>query len=186
MPRKKKCRNPDCRQWFEPFSSLAKACSMECALVVTRKDAEKRERKKTRQMRERIKTLSELCQEAQTEVNRYVRLRDADKGCISCGSPNVSDAGHFFHAGSKYRTSPLRLDPRNLSAQCPKCNRYSGGGNAVEYMHGYIKRHGQEAFDELVAYKEAVDRGEVPSLTKDEAREIKRKYRKLANELARR
>ena len=184
MPRNKKCRS--CGNWFQPFSSLHRACSLECSLDVARKDAEKRERKKTRQMRESIKTLSQLCQEAQKEVNRYVRLRDAGKGCISCGSPNASDAGHFFHAGSKYRTSPLRLDPRNLSAQCPKCNRYSGGGNAVEYMHGYIKRYGQGAFDELVAYKEAVDRGEVPNLTKDEAREIKRKYRKLANELARR
>ena len=156
---------------------MQQACSPQCAIEIGKAQQAKKRKRENQRDRERIKTLSELFQEAQQAANEYTRLRDSGLGCISCGSSDVSDAGHFYHAGSKYRTSLLRLDPRNLNAQCPKCNRYTGGGNAVAHMEGYISRYGQAAFEELQELKLMADRGELPQPSKDDVRRIKAHYR---------
>ena len=138
---------------------------------------EKAKRKEVRQAKERIKTLQQHVSDTQAWVNRVVVAQDKGRGCISCELGEVTDAGHYFHKGSKYRTSPLTLDRRNLTGQCRACNGYKGGGNQHEYRLGYIARYGQEAFDELCEYKESVDRGEVPRLTVDECKAIAKQAR---------
>lgn len=149
---------------------------MDCLTAHAREKAkrakERKVRKEVREHRENTKTLSQVVSDAQTWVNRVVVAEDKHKGCISCETGEVTDAGHYFHKGSKYRTSPLTLDRRNLTGQCRACNGYKGGGNQHEYRLGYIARYGQAAFDELCEYKESVDRGEVPSLTREEAKQI--------------
>jgi hypothetical protein len=105
-------------------------------------------------------------------INKLVVLEDKPKGCISCADGDVTDAGHFFHRGSKYRTSWLTLDRRNLNGQCRHCNSYKGGGNQYEYRLGYIERYGQEAFTALEDAKRMEDRGEMPRPTTEEVREF--------------
>ena len=131
----------------------------------------RQERAQTKEARERIKTLSQHVSEAQSFVNRVVVAEDKPKGCISCDYGLVSDAGHYFHRGSKYRCSPITLDRRNLTGQCRSCNSYKGGGNQHEYRNGYIVRYGQAQFDDLCEYKMAVDRGEIPPLTVEQCKE---------------
>jgi len=144
-------------------------CNVECmadyghAKALAKK--EKDRRAENRQAKERIKTLQQHVTDTQAHVNRVVVAEDKHKGCVSCGVGEVTDAGHYFHKGSKYRTSPLTLDRRNLVGQCRSCNSFKGGGNQHGYRLGYIARYGSEAFDELCAYKESVDRGEVPRMT---------------------
>lgn len=164
-------------------------CGVECLAEHGREKAQKRREAKNREYvrkgREKLKTLAQHVTDTQGDVNRLVVAEDRHKGCISCENGEVSDAGHYFHKGMKYRTSPLTLDRRNLNGQCQKCNRYKGGGSQHDYREGYIKRHGQAAFDELVEYKASVDRGEVPSLTVEECKEIAAKARKRLKELKR-
>lgn len=189
----RRCKYSQCRQELPPASQCTDYmqkkgfCSLECAtqcgIERAEKAAEKKRRKDVRQAREGLKTLAQHVTETQAHVNRVVVAEDKHKGCISCGSPEVSDAGHYFHKGSKYRTSPLTLDRRNLVGQCRACNAYKGGGNQHEYRLGYIERYGQEAFDDLCEFKAAVDRGEVPSLTVEECKEIASKARKRLKEL---
>ena len=189
----RRCKHSDCRAELPParqcedFIQKKGFCSVECLAKHGSEKAQERRDKELREYvrkgREKLKTLAQHVTDAQRYVNRLVVAEDKRQGCISCDSPEVSDAGHYFHKGMKYRTSPLTLDRRNLNGQCQKCNRYKGGGNQHEYREGYIKRYGQEAFDDLVDYKASVDRGEVPSLTVEECKEIAAKARKRLKEL---
>lgn len=182
----RKCRLTTCRKELpkareSDFYQKAGFCGNDCMAdhgiakgraAIDRKKAAtaRQERAQTKEARERIKTLSQHVSEAQSWVNRVVVAEDKPKGCISCDYGLVSDAGHYFHRGSKYRCSPITLDRRNLTGQCRACNSYKGGGNQHEYRIGYIARYGQAQFDALCEYKMAVDRGEIPPLTVDECR----------------
>lgn len=190
-PKPKPCKS--CRTMFVPFSTLAKVCSPVCALALVRKDTERLDRarlnaakKAHRADKERIKTLETLCSEVQRDINKLVMEIYRDEDCISCGSPNTTEAGHYFHAGSKYRCSRFRFDIRGIRPQCCQCNRHSGGGNQHGYRLGYIARYGIEAFEELEEAKRIADRGELAPLTKDEVKRIgidaRRQLRKLQAE----
>jgi hypothetical protein len=148
-------------------------------------DRLKAQRKERANKIEELKTLSQLCSAAQKDVNKYIMARDraAGYGCISCGSPDITEAGHYFHAGSKYRCSRLRFDHRNINAQCNSCNQHKGGGNQHEYRLGFIRRYGQEAFDALCETKRKADRRELEPITKTQAREIAKEHRQMAREL---
>lgn len=132
----------------------------------------KEKRKRLRERKEAAMTLQEWINRAQEYRNKLVVMQDAPLGCISCGSPNVSDAGHYFHRGSKYRTEWLTLYRGNLVGQCRSCNSYKGGGNQHEYRLGYIERYGQEAFDRLCELKRLTDCKEVPRPTIEQVQEF--------------
>lgn len=168
-----------CKTYFRPeqtFPGTVSWCSPECGLIVAQKRVPavkakqaRAERAQTTEARERIRTLSEWVSLVQEDVNRVVVAEDRYKGCISCTTGRVSDAGHYFHRGSKYRCSPITLDRRNLAGQCNHCNTYQGG-RQHDYQIGYIARYGQAQFDALCEYKMAVDRGEIPPLTVEECK----------------
>lgn len=181
--RRKKCRV--CREWFRPANTLQRVCSPPCAIEFARRDEAKRMREENKRQKQQLKPLTKLCSETQRDVNRYIVARDRHKGCISCGTGEVTDAGHFFHAGSKYRTSRLRFDHRVIHGQCSKCNRYVGGGNLHGYIEGIRQRFGEKYLQELYELKEQADRGELEPLTKDEVREIAAQHRRWAREIER-
>lgn len=107
-----------------------------------RKDLENyKEEKKERE------TLSKLLQNAVFYCHKYIRLRDKNKPCISCGTPYKSDfdAGHYFSA-AKYST--LKFNEYNINGQCIQCNRFKEG-NELEYSINLPNRIGQENFDDL-------------------------------------
>ena len=143
------------------------------AAVKRKKEAQaKEQRQDIKRRKEKIMSLSDWVAKAQTYFNRVVVLEDKPKGCISCGSPDVTDAGHFFHRGSKYRIARLTLLRANLSGQCRSCNSFKGGGNQYEYRLGFIARYGLEAFEALEEYKRATDRKEIPNLTIEDCKAV--------------
>lgn len=91
-------------------------------------------------MGRKVEALPQLLKKTQKIVNAYIRERDKDRGCISCGG-SVDHAGHYFSQGSH---SALRFDESNIAGQCVKCNLYLSG-NLAYYRIGLVKRHG-EAF----------------------------------------
>jgi len=168
-----------CKQPTPNRVGLKFACNIECAIEFTnRARAKKRAqelshlKKKNRVDRARIETLETLCSRAQRDVNKLVMARDRGMPCISCGSPNIAEAGHYFHAGSKYRCSRFRFFLENITAQCNYCNQHKGGGNQHEYRIGYIARYGEDAFKYLEELKRQADSGELEPLSKDEVRQI--------------
>lgn len=190
----KRCRYSKCKQRFEPKrSSLETCCSPSCAigyaressverLLKDREKARKAERRESREERARSMPMTAVYKVAQAAVNAYVRLRDRFKGCISCDSGRVDDAGHLFPIGSKWRCHPLRLDARLIHGQCRKCNSFTGGGNVHGYLVGLKARYGQAYVDECYAIKAAAERGEVALLTRDEVRAKAAEYNRLARE----
>jgi hypothetical protein len=84
-------------------------------------------------------TLPKLLKKAQIVFNKWVRMRDKDKGCISCGS-EVTEAGHYYSQGHH---SNLRFNEMNTNGQCTRCNCFLHG-NLIHYRTGLIKRYGED------------------------------------------
>ncbi|HHF3505668.1 TPA: recombination protein NinG [Haemophilus influenzae] len=164
MAKEYKCKM--CGNYFiKIVSSLQKVCSPECAIKLSREQTRKAREKKDKQARienrkkmtalkEKNKTKHELTKEAQVAVNKYIRLRDVGKECISCGKPLVAeqlgggfDAGHYRSRGA---APHLRFYTLNIHGQCKKCNRYYGG-NVQQYRLGLLDRLGSEKVEQIEA-----------------------------------
>lgn len=194
--RKRKCRSAECRQWFMPRDTMQRACSPRCEraildakveretqramAVVRRKRLEDERAERERRAAEKIAVtpLTKLCNRAQPDVNAFIRERDRNRGCISCPSNLVEDAGHYIHAGSKYRTSRLRFDERVIHGQCSTCNRFVGGGNKEAFRRGLVERYGEAFVEELDEFQRQADRDELEPLTKDEVLKIAAEFRR--------
>lgn len=162
-PKSHKCKV--CGTYYVKSQSLQKVCGVNCAIKLSqqqsrkaREQIERKERIKTRKrmtaLKEKNKTHNELIKEAQSAVNRYIRLRDRNQCCISCGMPLVSeqlgggfDAGHYRSRGS---APHLRFYTLNIFGQCKKCNRYLGG-NYHQFRLGLIDRLGIEKVEQIEA-----------------------------------
>ena len=117
--------------------------------VVVKK--EKAVRADLRARKEKLKTAGDYIKEAQSAVNKYIRLRDHGKPCISCGSlpeqkaGGTMDAGHYRSRGA---ASHLRFNVLNIHSQCVKCNRFNSG-NAIDYRINLIDKIGLELVETL-------------------------------------
>ncbi|HIO30746.1 recombination protein NinG [Marinobacter salarius] len=185
----KKCRI--CKAKFEPYSSLQVACSPKCALSIAQKGLQKaaeRKAKETRQWvregRKKLKSRGDWLKDAQTEFNKFVRLRDRHQPCISCGNyPDDAglitgsriDAGHYRSVGA---CPELRFEELNCHAQCVKCNQHLSG-NTVEYRIRLIQRLGHETVEWIEGPHEP------KHYTIDDLQAIAKHYRKAAREFER-
>ena len=149
-----------CKTPFLPFTTMQTLCGkLRCAQALgrgfskQRRESTLREAKQTRERRAALKTRSDYIREAQVAVNRYVRLRDHGKGCISCGAKpearfgGAMDAGHFRSVGS---APHLRYYLPQIRLQCVRCNRYLAG-NAIEFRRGLVERIGVAKVEEIEA-----------------------------------
>lgn len=167
-----------CRQPFDRLRANQQVCSVECAAALAKTRREKQEQRKAqetrrqiREAKERIKSRTKWIAEAQSAFNAWIRWRDRNLPCISCGRFHTGawDAGHYQNA---HNHSAIRFDERNVHRQCVPCNQHQGG-NKVEYRRGLVERVGVE----IVEFLEGPH--ENKKWTIDEAREIKAKYRAL-------
>ena len=86
------------------------------------------------------KTLSQLKASAVRHFHKFIRERDKDLPCISCGKFTILQAGHFHSAGNYPIT---RFNEDNVNGQCKKCN-YFLSGNLIPYHIELINRIGEE------------------------------------------
>lgn len=135
-------------------SQLRAFCSFECLSQFTKSECGSKAITKTRiaETRERKKKLltrSDHLKLAQAAFNAYIRFRDRDQACISCGNWILADqpgggwdAGHYRSTGSAQhlRVGGLRA-ALNCHKQCVKCNRFLNG-NVAEYRKGLIRKIG--------------------------------------------
>jgi hypothetical protein len=85
-------------------------------------------------------SLPKLLVKTQKIFNAYIRLRDKDKPCITCGKYKIEHACHFYSSG---HYSALRFTDDNVHGGCLQCNYFKhGAGN--EYRRNLIKRIGEE------------------------------------------
>lgn len=88
---------------------------------------------------------AELKSKAIRLFNSWIRKRDSGLGCISCGSLNEIQAGHFYAAG---HYEALRFNEDNVNSQCLRCN-YFLRGNLIPYRLNLIKKIGVDAVERL-------------------------------------
>lgn len=157
-PKPKKCKQ--CGELFIQQRMGQKTCDYQCALAFNRvKETQELKRKRLAQSRElrarkeALKTPHQLwsaeCKRAQDAVCLYVRVRDRDEACISCGrsvaevesvfsSGGYWDGGHYLAKGSH---PELRFNTWNIHKQCKTCNggenRHRSAVKAVSVREGY-------------------------------------------------
>lgn len=83
--------------------------------------------------------LPKLIQKAQKVFNAWIRERDKDKGCISCGA-EVTEAGHYLSVGHH---GAFRFNEINTNGQCTRCNCFLHG-NLIAYRQGLVRRYGED------------------------------------------
>lgn len=179
-PKPKRCKV--CPERFMPRNSMQVVCSPLCGSTLARRTRERKEaklaredRQKIREQRERIKTRSDYLKEAQVAFNAWIRERDRDLPCISCGRHHQGQ----YHCGH-YRTvagSPaLRYEPLNAWKQCAPCNNHKSG-DIVNYRIELVRRIGREAVEWLEGPHEP------KRYTVEDLKEITKEYRAKVREL---
>lgn len=91
-------------------------------------------------MKKALMTKPEWLNLLQVTFNTFIRLRDKDEPCISCGckTSNKFDAGHLYPTTYSY----LRFNEDNVNKQCSyNCNLMKSG-NVEEYRVGLEKKIG--------------------------------------------
>lgn len=189
--RRRRCKI--CREWFIPKQSFQNWCSpehgfelseqrrnkdREKALAKLKKEKQKKEREAKDKLKSRklaVKPLSYFTKQAQTAFNAFIRERDKDEPCISCGRFHEGQ----YHAGH-YRTTganpELRFDEDNCHKQCAPCNNHLSG-NIENYTPRLIEKIGQERFDRLMGSHE------LPKWKREDYERIRDYYRAKLKEL---
>lgn len=161
-PRPKKCKNPACGISFPPQRLGQSVCSPKCGLAIkdvngdrARKAIAQRERREIKAAKERIKSRADYLKEAQSIINRYVRLRDASLGCVSCDKPATwSGQWHASHFRSVGAAKNLRFNLWNIHKACSVCNNHLSG-NIGAYRPALVAKIGAERVDWLDAAQAA-------------------------------
>jgi hypothetical protein len=142
--RKKKCKV--CKTVFQPIRPLQMVCSAACGYEYAKLQKQKAWNKEKKERKEKLMTRSDWMNLAQKTFNAYIRERDKDRRCISCGTYNGKmNAGHYMSVGS---TPELRFNEDNVQKQCERCNSYLSG-NLVNYRIELIDRIGLERVEAL-------------------------------------
>ena len=154
QPKPKTCKNPACRASFVPQRLGQAVCNYTCGLAIkdvnqekARKSLAQRERREIKVRKEKLKSRADHLKDTQQAFNAWVRERDAELPCISCGRHHQGkyDAGHYRTVGSN---PALRFEPLNCHRQCSPCNTQLSG-NIVNYRIALVTRIGAEAVDWL-------------------------------------
>ncbi|WP_412481346.1 recombination protein NinG [Pseudomonas asiatica] len=185
----KKCKAPGCGKPFKPTMTTQKVCSIACALVVSKdskvqkvaaKAITRQAREDLKARREKLKSRAEYAKEAQAAINRYVRLRDAHLGCISCSKPaSWQGQWHCSHFRSVGAAPHLRFNLWNMNKSCSACNNFLSG-NIMAYRPALIEKIGQAKVDWLECNSD-VARHDIPYL-----RRVKVVFSKKARRLEKR
>lgn len=172
--RKCKC----CGDVFEQQKPLQFVCSPKCAYEYARKQRIKQD---VKTINERVskwknegKSISKLIMEARIPFQKWIRERDRNQPCISCGSAKSQTyhAGHF--AKAEIYTG-LIFNEDNCHRQCAQCNFYLDG-NEANYRIGLIKKIGEKRVKEL---EDSKDRLRTYKFTREQLTEIKEHYKQL-------
>ena len=164
MPR---CKN--CKRKFTPQSFLQKFCMdiscMPAFMSWVRSERQKKINKEWREekkvLREKLKSQADYVKDLQTIFNQYIRLRDKDLPCVSCGVFNCEE----FHAGHYLPTTfqVLRFNEFNVWKQCSRCNTHLRG-NTVPYRIELINRIGLAEVEKLENKRHEISKLSIPDL----------------------
>ena len=163
LPRRK-CKV--CNEWFIPaYANIRWCCpehgaiyamelrakekvKVEAKRIKAKHEADKADRKRLAEKKQQVKPLSYFIKQAQQAFNEFIRYRDREEPCISCGRHHEGQyhAGHFRTTGAN---PELRFNEDNVHKQCAPCNNHLSG-NLITYRPALIAKIGQARFDALM------------------------------------
>tara|TARA_R110000782_G_scaffold264259_2_gene357356 strand:- start:318 stop:914 length:597 start_codon:yes stop_codon:yes gene_type:complete len=186
---RKKCKH--CKNWFDAYTMVKNNkgtyCNSDCMFydiknslskLINKGDIIREKAVKFRHgiAKKRLRTRTDWYNLLKDEVNKYVRLRDINEPCCTCGTTSQTikyDAGHCFTTAAR---PDLRFNLTNIHKQCSvKCNQH-GSGMRLEYKEFITSKYGANHFDWLKSYHRPLSE-EFPHWT-DIEKEIQR-YRAL-------
>lgn len=140
MLNKRKCKH--CKEVFQKKQPLQFVCSPLCAVAYSKKQKVNKINKETRELKKSLLTHKDYIKMLQVVFNAFIRARDKDDKCISCGTrkPVQYAAGHFWPTTYQY----LRFNEDNVHKQCNKNCNMMKSGNLLEYRPRLIKKIGLE------------------------------------------
>lgn len=136
------CANPNCKEQFQPYKTTDKACSYLCQLAINeQKEIDARFKKIKAKVKERD-SIKDLTKIALQLAQKWARIRDEHRPCISCGKTKcIQWQGGHLYKSKLY--SGVKFADYNIHKQCHACNHFMDG-NEVNYIHGLIDRYGME------------------------------------------
>ena len=149
QPKPKTCRNATCSIKFVPQRLGQAVCSPACALATkdvnqqkARKSLAQVERREIKVRKEKLKSRADHLKDTQTAFNAWIRERDAELPCISCGRHHAGQyhSGHYRTVGA---SPELRFEPLNAWKQCAPCNNHLSG-NLINYRISLLQKIGEE------------------------------------------
>lgn len=181
-PKERKCKVRDCCNYFIPRSTMHTVCGPVCASKLVRDKREREEanrlkaqRKADRERKQEQKPLSYWAERAQKQVNRYVRVRDRGKPCISCGTPWKPNfqAGHWLTTRAR---PELRFHLDNIAGQCVQCNLFKSGNQQL-YRVSLAERIGVDRVEALEGPHS------LPRWRREDYQRIEAQFKQMADEL---
>lgn len=179
-PKLKKCKC--CPEKFIPRNSLQIACSPKCAIQFAKQQSERKQQRLERQQRAAwnkrksdMKPLKHWEDLTQRVVNDFIRLRDKNLPCISCGTWETVqwEAGHYR---SRKAASQIRYNEDNIHKQCHRCN-VELSANQQQYRMFLIAKIGPQRVEEL-------ENNNTPHrYTREELERTRKRYRALIREM---
>ena len=142
-----------CNRLFTKQRMGQKVCGPVCAGKVaktSRKAVVIKERESTKLRKAKLKTKNDWTKEAQIAINAYIRARDKDLSCISCGRYHQGQwhAGHYMSIGAR---PELRFNENNIHKQCQPCNTHLHG-NLLLYRKALILKIGFDMVEYLEGF----------------------------------
>jgi hypothetical protein len=112
-----------------------------------KKEKVKKQKKEHRELKQSMLTHKDYIKMLQVVFNTFIRTRDKDEKCISCGTRKAVQyaAGHFWATTYQY----LRFNEDNVHKQCNKNCNMMKSGNLLEYRPRLVKRIGLERVEAL-------------------------------------
>ena len=163
-----------CRVKFQPERMMQPTCSIKCALEKVKLDKAKKQRRQDLAEKRRLKPRGKHLAECQSVFNKFIRLRDKNSPCISCGTYTAGQyhASHYYSRGAR---PDLSFNEDNVHKSCAQCNTFLSG-NISEFAKALIQKIGQEKVNALeIRGRSDWDISEI--------QEIKKKYQDKIKEL---
>ena len=165
----KPCRA--CGDIFPQRKSTEVVCSVKCAIELSKKKTDHKkklaDKVEIEVLKLKVKTISDYTKEAQAVFNKWIRVRDINEPCISCGS--YMGQMHCGHYKTTKAHPELRFNELNCHKQCATCNNYLSG-NIIKYRIELINRIGIEKVEWIEGPHSPV------KYTIEDLKEIKKKY----------
>jgi hypothetical protein len=142
--KQKQCRNKGCDNYFTPFKSTDKYCSIECFKANYKPNLQLSKMKPIKAVSDKRKELNKIYEKVRIEVLSEAKFKCFINGCTNVATSCEHLAGRigFYDEWAKENNIPLLIDKRFLRACCVPCNGKLETDSELSKKYQYSKISG--------------------------------------------